>query len=153
MLKSEVALLQTLSHALIPSRSILQMLANFSAKFRKRKRKLLFTSCTKREIRHFHVVFVQWRQINVQKRGIHVQTAKVLLFQSKHFLTSRCRRRRICLSTKITRPRERLHHRPQECNLPLFCEHMWLLNSKIIQYSQILISGQIHFCRRPCHCA
>ena len=65
-------------------------------------------------------------------------SAKVLLFQSKPFLTSRCRRRRICLSTKITRLRERLHHRPQECNLPLFCEYMWLLNSKVIQYSQIL---------------
>ena len=30
-------------------------------------RRSLFTSSIKREIRHFHVVVVQWRQINVQK--------------------------------------------------------------------------------------
>ena len=81
MLKSELALLQTLSRALIPSRSVLQMLANFPAKFRKRKRKSLswvhvlhktWNQAFSRSI------FVQWRQINVQKSGIHVQTAKVL---------------------------------------------------------------------------
>ena len=34
----------------------------------------LFTSFTKREIRHFHVVVVQWRQRNVQKSVMHVQS-------------------------------------------------------------------------------
>ena len=33
----------------------------------------LFTSSTKRGIRHFHVVVVQWRQCNVQKSVMHVQ--------------------------------------------------------------------------------
>ena len=32
------------------------------------KKKALFTSSTKRENRHFHVVIVRWRQRNVQKR-------------------------------------------------------------------------------------
>ena len=58
------------------------MLVNFSgveflktvSKFRKRSRRLVFTSSTKREIRHFHVVVVQQRQRNVQKSMIHVQS-------------------------------------------------------------------------------
>ena len=36
--------------------------------------RLLFTSSTKREIRHFHVVVVQRQQRNVQKRVMHVQS-------------------------------------------------------------------------------
>ena len=35
---------------------------------------LLFPSSTKREIRQFHVVFVQRRQRNVQKSLMHVQS-------------------------------------------------------------------------------
>ena len=35
---------------------------------------LLFTSSTKREIRYFHVVVVHWRQRNVQKSVMHVQS-------------------------------------------------------------------------------
>ena len=35
---------------------------------------LAFTSSTKREIRHFHVVVVQRRQRNVQKSVMHVQS-------------------------------------------------------------------------------
>ena len=69
---------------LVPSRSIRQMLVNFSgvqflrtvSKFRKRKRKSL--SCVhftiKSEIRQFHVVVVQQRQRNVQKRVMRVQS-------------------------------------------------------------------------------
>ena len=56
----------------------------------------LFTSSIKREIRHFPVVVVQWRQRNVQKSVMHVQsccfaysTSRLLLFWR-----SRCRRRR-----------------------------------------------------------
>ena len=41
---------------------------------------LLFTSSTNREIRHFHVVGVQWRQRNVQKAWC---TCKVVFCQSK----------------------------------------------------------------------
>ena len=39
-------------------------------KFRRR----LCTSSVHREIRHFHVVVVQWRQRNVQKSVMHVQS-------------------------------------------------------------------------------
>ena len=63
--------------ALILSPSVRQILAIFSAvefwdciKVQKKKKKAVavFTSFTKREIRHFHVVVVQWRQRNVQKK-------------------------------------------------------------------------------------
>ena len=43
----------------------------------KRERKIrhrLFTSSIKREIRHFHVVVVQWLQRNVQKNVMQVQS-------------------------------------------------------------------------------
>ena len=39
----------------------------------KRKIRNLFTSSIEREIRHFHVVVVQWRQRNVQKTMMDVQ--------------------------------------------------------------------------------
>ena len=34
----------------------------------------MFTLSTEREIRQFHVVVVQWRQTNVQKSLMHVQS-------------------------------------------------------------------------------
>ena len=40
----------------------------------------LFTSSIKREIRHFPVVVVQWRQRNVQKSVMHVQSCCQCLF-------------------------------------------------------------------------
>ena len=45
-------------------------------KFKKRKENSssLVTFSITREIRHFHVVVVKWRQRNVQKSVIHVQT-------------------------------------------------------------------------------
>ena len=69
--------------ALIPSRSIRQMLANFSgleffktvSNFRKRKKiAVVCSSSPKRETRHFHVVVVQWRPRSVQKCVMHVQS-------------------------------------------------------------------------------
>ena len=69
---------------LVPSCSICKILVDFSgvqfqrtvSKFRKRKRKSL--SCVhfaiKSEIRQFHVVVVQQRQRNVQKRVMRVQS-------------------------------------------------------------------------------
>ena len=50
---------------------------------------LVFTSSTKREIKHFHVVVVQRRLRNVQKSVMHVQSC------------CRCRCRRRCLSALI----------------------------------------------------
>ena len=71
--------------ALIPTRSTRQILALFwnlnskrlyqTSGKDKESRWLVFTSWTKREIRHFHVVVVQSRQRNVQKSGvIHLQS-------------------------------------------------------------------------------
>ena len=86
---------------LIPSRSVRQMLVNFSgvefyktvSKFRKEKqsRCLVFTSSTKREIRHFHV----------QKSVMHVQSCCFAYLNLLLFCRSRCRHRRCCLSSLI----------------------------------------------------
>ena len=69
----------------IPSHLICQMLANFFgveflrtlSKFKKRKRKLLSNDCSRprqnAKIRHFHIVVMQQRLKNVQKRVMCVQ--------------------------------------------------------------------------------
>ena len=98
--------------ALIPSRLIRQMLANYLELNSKGlcpqcpgKEKesccLEFTSSTKREIRHFHVVVVQWRLRNVQKSVMHVQGCCFANLNLLLFCRSRCRRRRRCLSSLI----------------------------------------------------
>ena len=46
---------------------------------------LVYTSSTKRSIRHFHVVVVQWRQRNVQKSVMHVQSC---CFANRNLLLS-----------------------------------------------------------------
>ena len=82
-LKSEFALLQTLSHIfhLVQFIKCWQIFLELNSKrlYRssgkeKESRCLVFTSSTKREIRHFHVVAVQQRQRNVQKSVVHVQS-------------------------------------------------------------------------------
>ena len=62
---------------------------------------LVFTTSTKREIRHFHVVVVQWRQKNVQKSVLHVQSCCFANLNLLIFCRSRWRRRRRCLSLSI----------------------------------------------------
>ena len=86
-LKSEVALLQTLSRLF----HLVQILfeENFSWSWilkdcikvqgKKGSRSLVFTSFTKRKIRHFNVVVVHWRQRNVQTSVMHVP--RTLLFR------------------------------------------------------------------------
>ena len=85
--------------AVIPTRSIRdrQMLANVSGTLNSKRlyqssgkekgSRLVFTSSTKREIRHLYVVVVQRRQRNLQKRVMHVHkqsccfaNLKLLLF-------------------------------------------------------------------------
>ena len=63
---------------------------------------LRFPSLTKPEIRHFHVVVMQWRQRNVQK--MRDARAKFLFCYYKpiaFFCRSSCRRRRRCLSSLL----------------------------------------------------
>ena len=83
--------------ALIPSRLIRQMLANFfltlnsnglcqNSGKEKESRCLVCTSSKKREIRYFHVVVVQWRQRNVQKSVMHVQSCCVANLNQLFFL-------------------------------------------------------------------
>ena len=67
-----------------------------------KKKKVVFCSRLPqdREIRHFHVVVVQRRQRNTQKRVIHVQSC--CFANLNLFWRSRCRRRRLCLSSFIS---------------------------------------------------
>ena len=63
---------------------------------------LQFMSSTKREIRTFHVVIVQRRQRNVQKRVMHVQCCCFANLNILLFCRSRSRRSRRCLSSLIS---------------------------------------------------
>ena len=67
--KKEVTLLQTLSRFFH-----LVQFDEYSLVYEKERHCLTFTSSTKREIMHFHVVVVQRRQRNVQENVMHVQS-------------------------------------------------------------------------------
>ena len=56
----------------------------------------MFASSTRREIRHFHVVVVQWLQRNVQKSVMHVQSCCFANQNLLLFSRSRWRRLRRC---------------------------------------------------------
>ena len=82
-LKSDFALLQILSRLfqLVQFVKCWQIFLELNSKRLyqssgkdKESRCFVFTSSTKREIRHFHVVVVQRRQRNVQKSVMHVQS-------------------------------------------------------------------------------
>ena len=115
-LKSEFALLQTLSilfqlvqfvkcwHFFLELNS--KRLYRSSGK-EKESRCLVFTSSTKREIRHFYDVVVQRRQRNVQKSVMHVQSCCFANPNPLLFCRSRWRRRRCCLSSLL---HQRVHH-------------------------------------------
>ena len=47
---------------------------HYNLKYPFTRNRVAFTSSTQHKIRHFHVVVVQWRQRNVQKRVMHVQS-------------------------------------------------------------------------------
>ena len=66
--KKEVTLLQTLSRFFH-----LVQFDEYSLVYEKERHCLTFTSSTKREIMHFHVVVVQRRQRNVQESVMHEQ--------------------------------------------------------------------------------
>ena len=97
--------------ALIPSRLIHQMLANClklnskgqyqSSGKEKESCCLRFPSLTKPEIRHFHVVVVQWRQRNVQKGLMYVRSFRFTNINPLIYCRSRCCRRRRCLSSLL----------------------------------------------------
>ena len=75
---------------------------------RKKISSSLFTSSIKREIRHFLVVVVQWRQRNVQKSVMHVQSCCFANLNLLFFWSSRCRRRRRILRSLFS---SRIRHR------------------------------------------
>ena len=109
-LKSEAVLLQTLSHLfhLVQFVKCWKFFLELNSKRLYQSSEscgLVFTSSTKREILHFHVLDVQWRQRNVGKSVMHVQgccflnlNLGILLF----FCRFRWRHRRRCLNSVIT---------------------------------------------------
>ena len=100
-LKSEFALLQTLSRLfqLVQFVKCWQIFLELNCKRlqssgkEEESRCFVFTSSTKREIRHFHVVVVQRRQRNVQKSVMHVQSCCFANLNLLLFCRSRCLRR------------------------------------------------------------
>ena len=60
---------------------------------------LVFTCLTQRETGHFHVVVVQRRQRNLQKRVMHVQSCCFANLNLLLFCRSHCLRRRRCVSS------------------------------------------------------
>ena len=61
---------------------------------------LVFPSSTKRENRHFHIVVLQQRLRNVQRRVVHVQSC---CFSNLNLCRTRCRRLRLRLSSLLFR--------------------------------------------------
>ena len=113
-LKSEVELLQTLSRLfhLVQFVKCWQFVLELNSKRlyqssgkEKESRCIEFVSSTKREIRHFHVVVVQWRRRNVQKSAMHVQNCYFANLNLLPFCRSRCRRRWL---SSLKRPLTRL---------------------------------------------
>ena len=111
-LKSDVALLQTLSRLFHLAQFVKSWQFFFlelnskrlyqSSEKDEESRCLLFTSFTKGEITPFHVVVVQWRQRNVQKNVMHVQSCCFARLNPLLLCRSRWRRRRRCLSSPLT---------------------------------------------------
>ena len=62
---------------------------------------LVFTSSTIREIMHFHVVVVQWRERCVQKSVMHVQSCCFANLNQLLFCRSSWRRCRPCLNALL----------------------------------------------------
>ena len=61
----------------------------------------VFPSWKKPEIRHFHVVVVQWWQRNVQKSVMHVQSCYFANLNILVYCRSWCHCRRHCLSSQL----------------------------------------------------
>ena len=87
--------------ALNQLRSMRQMLTIFSGvlyrssgkEYLRKSLSCVLTSSTKPEFRHFHVVVVQWRQRNLQKSVMHVQSCCFANLQLLLFSRSRWRHR------------------------------------------------------------
>ena len=126
---------------LIQSHSIHQMLANVlnskglyhSSGKEKESCCLVFPSWTKRDIRQFHIVIVQWRRRKVQTGMMHVQSFCVANLNGLLlFCRSRgcCRRHcLISLLTSLTKRRKSFFSRTPPCQRQLVtppCETSWL---------------------------
>ena len=107
-LKSEVALLQTLSRLFHRAKFVKfwQFFFFFWSWIPKdcievqEKKKKVVVLCSRSK--HFHVAVVQWRQRNVQKSVIHVQSCCFANLSLLLFCRSRCRRPQRCSANSGT---------------------------------------------------
>ena len=119
----------------IPSSLILWMLANFleadskglyqSSAKGKKSCSLVFPSSTNREIGQFHVLVVQWRQRNVQKSLMHVQSCCFANLNLLFFCRSRWPRRRPWLSSLM------IDRNPSACSCPWILRAVLTLSGKV----------------------
>ena len=89
LLKSEFAFFQSFSRLFLPTyfvkcrRILLNLNSNGPCPSSEREVKFLcclFTFSIKREIRHFHVIVMQWRQRNIQKSTMQLNLLNLLVF-------------------------------------------------------------------------
>ena len=99
---------------------------------KKENRFLGFTSFIKREIGKVLVVVVQWRQRNVQKRVMHVQSCCFANLNLLLFRRSRWCRRRRCLRSLVT-----LHDK----TFFVYCAQHWGLSERFrrIRHSSVCL--------------
>ena len=110
-LKSEFALLQTLSclFQLVQYVKFWQIFPELNSKrlyqssrrVNKSRCLIVFTSSTKREVRHFHILVMQRWQRNAQKSMIHMQSSCFANLNLSLFCHRCCCCRRLCLSSII----------------------------------------------------
>ena len=105
---------------------------------KKKESRLVFTSSTKREIRHFHVVIVQWRR-EMYKKAWCTCKIVVLLIQTFFRCRYRCLRRSRCLSSPICRPTRSFTRLENKQGI----EHTSLVHQESISPSTLFFSA--HF--------
>ena len=94
---------------LIPTRSVRQIFLELNSKrlyqssrrVNKSRCLIVFTSSTKREVRHFYILVMQWWQRNAQKSMMHMQSCCLANLNLSLFCHSCCCRRCLCLSSVI----------------------------------------------------
>ena len=103
----------------------------------------MFTSCTKRGIRHVHVVqnvvVVQWRQRNVPKSVMHVQSCCFANLNLLLCCYSCLRRRRRCLSSLLVH--RLMKRRPCWCPNQSCEDWTLFLCKNLLLFQDVCIAG------------
>ena len=135
-----------------------------SAGKEKESRCLVFTFFTKREIRPFHLLVVNWRQRNVHKSVMHLQSCCLVNLNLLLFCPSRWRRRRrcslfTCLSSLQLLKKTKSLYFQKKCVLHAISVQIWIRNCvhwrhKIAKESScnlLLIDSHWFLWKSKCH--